>query len=156
MKQAPHLVFASDSTSGDFLAARVIQAYQNISPENLEEISTLYTSDVYFEDPTSGVQGKAALMAHFAKTFQKLEGCSFQFHRTVSDGADLFLAWTMTANYPKLQRGKAIRVEGSTYLKTRNGKIYFHRDYFDMGSLLYEHLPLLGRIILKIKHRLAL
>ena len=43
MKQAPHLVFASDSTSGDFLASRVIQAYQNISPENLEEISTLYT-----------------------------------------------------------------------------------------------------------------
>jgi hypothetical protein len=40
-------------------------------------------------------------------------------------------------------------------LRTRNGKIYYHRDYFDMGAMLYEHLPLLGRIIQRLKHRLG-
>ena len=156
MKQAPTLKFASDnSTSADFLVSRVIEAYQNLDPTQLDEIATLYTSDVYFEDPTYGVQGKTAVLAHFSKSFAKLQGCSFNFHRTVSDGADIFLAWTMTAKHPKFLKGHAVRVEGASFLKTRNGKIYYHRDYFDMGSLLYEHLPLLGKIIQKIKQRVA-
>ena len=43
----------------------------------------------------------------------------------------------------------------ASYLKTRNGKIYYHRDYFDMGAMVYEQLPLLGRIVRKIKQRLG-
>ena len=44
MKQAPKLKFASDnSTSADFLVSRVIQAYQNLDPSQLDEIATLYT-----------------------------------------------------------------------------------------------------------------
>ena len=156
MKQAPQLKFASDSTSADFLVSRVIEAYQNLDPRNLNDVATLYTADAYFEDPTYGVQGKSAVLAPFAKTFEKLQGCSFTFHRTVSNGEDIFLAWTMAARHLRLNKGETIRVEGASYLKTRNGKIYYHRDYFDMGSLLYEHLPLLGKIILKIKQRLAL
>ena len=156
MKQAPRLKFATDnSTSADFLVSRVVEAYQNLDPTKLEEVATLYTSDIYFEDPTHGVQGRSAVLAHFSKTFKKLQGCSFNFHRTVSDGADIFLAWTMTAKHPKVLKGKVVRVEGASYLKTRNGKIFYHRDYFDMGSLLYEHLPFLGRIIQKIKRRVA-
>lgn len=155
MKQAPTLKFASDSTSADFLASRVIEAYQNLDLTKLDEVATLYTSDVFFEDPTYGVQGKTAVLAHFSNTFKKLQGCSFTFHRTVSDGADIFLAWTMTAKHPKVLKGKVVRVEGASYLKTRNGKIYYHRDYFDMGSLLYEHLPLIGKVIQKIKQRVA-
>ena len=61
----------------------------------------------------------------------------------------------MTAKHPKFLKGQSVRVEGASFLKTRNGKIYYHRDYFDMGSLLYEHLPLLGKIIQKIKQRVA-
>ena len=55
MKQAPQLKFASDSTSADFLVSRVIDAYQNLDPRNLDDVATLYTSDAYFEDPTHGV-----------------------------------------------------------------------------------------------------
>ena len=58
MKQAPQLKFASDSTSADFLVSRVIVAYQNLDPRNLDDVATLYTSDAYFEDPTHGVQSQ--------------------------------------------------------------------------------------------------
>ena len=79
MKQAPTLKFASDnSTSADFLVSRVIEAYQNLDPTQLDEIATLYTSDVYFEDPTYGVQGKTAVLAHFSKVFCEAAGLLFQ------------------------------------------------------------------------------
>ena len=65
------------------------------------------------------------------------------------------MAWTMFVNYPSLNSGQTVRVEGASFLKTRNGKIYYHRDYFDLGSVLYEHVPLIGRLIKKIKQRIA-
>ena len=155
MSQTPELTFASEQTSAEYLAKRVEEAYHNISPGNIGVVESLYTHDAYFEDPSHGVQGKAALVNHFTKTFEKLQGCSFKFQQTVSNGADIFMAWTMFVNYPSLKGGQTIRVEGASFLKTRNGKIYYHRDYFDLGSLLYEHVPVLGRIILKIKQRIA-
>ena len=50
--------------------------------------------------------------------------------------------------------GVPIQVCGCSYLQWRN-KVHLHRDYFDAGALLYEHLPLLGRTIGWLKRRLA-
>ncbi|HGP4674712.1 TPA: nuclear transport factor 2 family protein, partial [Vibrio cholerae O1] len=35
------------------------------------------------------------------------------------------------------------------------GKVTYHRDYFDMGEMLYEQLPVLGQVIRAIKRRLG-
>ena len=56
--------------------------------------------------------------------------------------------------HPRLARGAPIRVEGCSYLQWRD-KVHLHRDYFDAGALLYEHLPLLGGTIGWLKRRLA-
>jgi ketosteroid isomerase-like protein len=155
MIPAPELKSAQNLSSADYLAERVKQAYQNLGSENLDEVASLYTEDVYFEDPSHGIQGRAHLIEYFGNMFQNLDHCSFKFHQTISNGSDIFLAWTMFLNHPRLRGGETIRVEGASYLKTTNGKIYFHRDYFDMGAMVYEHLPLLGRILLKIKQSLG-
>ena len=155
MTQTPELTSASHLTSADYLAERVKQAYRSLGPDNLTTVESLYTDDVYFEDPSHGVQGKAALIKYFTNQFQNLMNCSFKFHQTITNGSDIFLAWTMFVKHPRLNGGEMIRVEGASYLKTRNGKIYYHRDYFDLGALLYEQLPLLSGVVTKIKQRLG-
>lgn len=155
MTQVTELTSASNLTSSEYLADRVKQAYQKLGLDNLDEIESLYTQDVYFEDPAHGIQGKAALKKYFANQFKNLEECSFKFHQTIANGTDIFMAWTMLARHPRLNGGETIRVEGASYLKTRNGRIFYHRDYFDLGAMLYEQLPLLGRIIAKLKLRLG-
>jgi hypothetical protein len=37
----------------------------------------------------------------------------------------------------------------------RNNRIYYPRDYFDLGAFVYENVPMLGSIIKRIKQRLA-
>lgn len=155
MKHAPELTSASHLTSADYLAERVKQAYLKIGLDNLEIVKSLYTDDVYFEDPSHGVQGKKALVKYFSTQFQNLQDCSFKFHKTITNGSDIFMAWTMFLKHPRLNGGEMVRVEGASYLKTRNGKIYYHRDYFDLGALVYENVPLLGHIISRIKERLG-
>ena len=155
MTPIPELKSAQNLTSADYLAARVKEAYQSLGTEHLSDIESLYASDIYFEDPLHAVQGRAALMQYFTKQFANLEKCAFKFHSTIVNDTDVFMTWTMFLNHPKLRGGETVRVEGSSYLRTRNGKVYYHRDYFDLGSMLYENVPLLGHIIRKLKSRVG-
>ena len=155
MTPTPELKAAQNLTSADYLAQRVKEAYLSIGSENVADLESLYTSDIHFEDPSHAVQGKRSLMRYLHKQFSNLSKCSFKFHSSIASETDIFLTWTMFLNHQKLRGGDTIRVEGSSYLRTRNGKIYYHRDYFDMGAMLYEHLPLLGRIIQRLKQRLG-
>lgn len=142
-------------SSGVFLAERVIAAYKSLGSGNFSLIEPLYADDIYFEDPSHGIQGKAGLLTYFEKMFKNMDNCDFKFHQTLSKGDELFMTWTMLLKHRRLNGGDTIRIDGSSFLKTRNGKIYYHRDYFDMGAMVYENLPILGRIIRKIRLRLG-
>lgn len=155
MSTSRTLKSATRQTSAQYLAESVVEAYQSLDSGDLRLIEPLYTDDVYFEDPSHGVQGKASLMRYFGNMFKNMDRCSFKFHRTLITDTEVFLTWTMIFNHKKLARGETIRVEGSSFLKTRNGKIFYHRDYFDMGAMVYENLPLIGRIVKKIRLRLG-
>lgn len=65
------------------------------------------------------------------------------------------LTWTMSYQHPKLNGGKTIAVKGASQLNFDEKRIVRHRDYFDGGALLYEHIPLLKRVIFFLKNRLA-
>lgn len=155
MTSAPELTNAGDLTSAEYLAERVRKAYQSLGTDNLDVVESLYSPDIYFEDPSHAIQGKPALLKYFSKMFVNLTDCQFKFHKTITNGTDIFMSWTMFLRHPRLDKGRTIRVEGASYLRTRNGQIYYHRDYFDMGAMVYENIPLLGRVIARIKKRLG-
>jgi|GEM_PF-128783 len=161
MPSAPTLTNAGQLTSADFLAHRVKASYASlnekphIGEDELREIESLYSPDVCFEDPAHGIQGRRELMAYFEKLFTGVEKCQFRFQQTLSSDTDVFLSWTMSFSHPRLNNGDLIRVEGASYLRTRNGLIFYHRDYFDLGAMLYENLPLLGTLIQRIRTRLS-
>ena len=55
--------------------------------------------------------------------------------------------------FPKLASGKTISVEGHSKLVFKEGKIINHRDYFNVGEMLYKHIPILGGVINYIDKR---
>ena len=136
------------------LADALKRAYCSLAAGNTSELGPLYSDDVYFEDPSHGIQGKAALLERFHQLYSKVDSCNFKFHQTLDTGGEIFLAWTMILRQ-RGQGGEVIRVEGASFLKVRNNRIYYHRDYFDLGAFVYENVPMLGSIIKRIKQRLA-
>jgi hypothetical protein len=44
---------------------------------------------------------------------------------------------------------KSIRFGGN------QGKVIYHRDYFDMGAFIYERVPVLDRVIAYVKGKLS-
>lgn len=152
----PQVVEVKDGLASTHqLADRVIEVYGALGVDNLALVESLYSTDVYFEDPAHCIQGKTELLAYFTNMFKNLHDCQFEFHDRMVGSSEIFLTWTMHLKHPRLNGGEPIAVEGCSFLNTRDGQIYSHRDYFDMGAMVYEHLPLLGRIVKSIRHRLG-
>ncbi|MGC5703510.1 nuclear transport factor 2 family protein [Pseudomonas sp. NFXW11] len=130
--------------------------FASLDRHNLARLAQLYSDDIQFTDPLHQVQGLDRLQHYFAELYANVGDLRFEFH-----GADTcasnqgYLRWTMSYRHPRLKGGRLIQVAGCSHLHWRDGKVYRHRDYFDAGALLYEHLPLLGTAIAWLKRRLG-
>ncbi|AQU84634.1 MAG: nuclear transport factor 2 family protein [Halomonas sp.] len=121
-----------------------------------EKLYEVYTEEVVFDDPLHHVEGRAALERYFATMYENVERCQFTYHTQQHQANQAFVTWTMEFIHPRLARGQPILVEGCSALTfSDDGRVLRHRDYFDAGAMLYEHLPLIGRAIRWLKHRLS-
>lgn len=133
---------------------RLMSLYQRLNADNLELLDEVYSEDVVFCDPLHRIEGMAALKTYFADMYQNVDSIEFQFHQVMDDGQHAMLVWTMTFTHPKLASGKLIRVDGVSQIDY-DTEIEFHRDFFDVGAMLYEHVPGLGALIRLIKGRIG-
>ena len=138
----------------DFLR-QFAQDFAGLNKDNLDRLGQLYSDDALFCDPLHEVRGLANMQRYFAEMYANVSELRFDFYG-FDQGRDGegYLRWTMSYRHPRLAGGQLIRVEGCSHLLWQD-KVYRHRDYFDAGSLLYEHLPLLGSAIRWLKRRLA-
>ncbi len=61
----------------------------------------------------------------------------------------------MTYQHNKLNKGEVVTVSGSSHLQGKEDKVIFHRDYLDLGAMLYEQIPLFGKLTKWIKVKAA-
>lgn len=131
-----------------------------LDKDSLDRLGELYSADALFVDPLHEIRGLAAMQRYFAELYANVQELRFDFHGfdSVREGdkeGEGYLRWTMSYRHPRLSGGRPIRVAGCSHLLWSDGRVYRHRDYFDAGALLYEHLPVLGRVIAWLKRRLA-
>jgi hypothetical protein len=138
----------------DFLH-RFAHAFATLDKDNLARLGELYSVDALFRDPLHEVRGLANLQRYFAELYANVSELRFDFYGfdQVRPGEG-YLRWTLSYRHPRLAAGQLIRVEGCSHLLWRD-KVDQHRDFFDAGGLLYEHLPVLGQAIRWLKRRLA-
>ncbi|BAP41519.1 nuclear transport factor 2 family protein [Pseudomonas sp. 21LCFQ02] len=138
----------------DFLQ-QFAHGFAALNKDNLDRLGQLYSEDVCFSDPLHNLQGLGQMREYFDQLYANVSELSFDFHGfdEVRPGAG-YLLWTMHYRHPRLEGGKLLQVEGCSHLLWHD-KVYRHRDYFDAGALLYEHLPVLGGVIGWLKRRLA-
>ncbi|HBZ95817.1 MULTISPECIES: nuclear transport factor 2 family protein [unclassified Pseudomonas] len=131
------------------------ERFAALNKDNLDRLGELYSDDVLFRDPLHEVHGLSEMRRYFAELYANVKALRFEFHGfdQVADDEG-YLRWTMYYRHPRLRGGAEIAVEGCSHLLWRE-RVYRHRDYFDAGALLYEHLPVLGRVIAWLKRRLA-
>ncbi len=133
----------------------VARFYSELNKDNLNRLEEIYHSNVVFEDAAHRIESYHSLLTYFQNLYQNVDRCQFDIAEQYQSGNAGFLTWTMHLQHPNLAGGNQVNVKGISHLKFDEGKIIYHRDYFDLGEMLYENLPLLGSVIRMIKRRLG-
>lgn len=132
-----------------------ISVYQTLSTSNLDLLAQIYHVDVTFIDPMHKVEGLDELFKYFESLYQNLSTCSFEIEQVISDDNEAAIYWKMTYQHNKLNKGKVVTVFGNSHIKGQNDKVIYHRDYLDLGEMLYEQLPFFGKLTKWIKNKAA-
>ncbi|MFN2353737.1 MAG: nuclear transport factor 2 family protein [Desulfopila sp.] len=132
------------------------ETYKRIDKNNLSLLDDIYSADIAFVDPAHRVEGLDNLHAYFTGLYDTINSISFSFSHCIQTDDAGYIQWQMTFSHPRLNRGDTINLPGVSFIRFGpSNKVFFHQDFFDLGAMLYEHIPLLGGAIRRIKRRLA-
>ena len=132
--------------------ARVKEFFESLAPADVARLPEFYAAQAYFKDPFNEVRGAEAVGRIFTHMFKRLESPRFVIREAIVQGDDAFLTW----DFPFRLRSRELLIHGASHLKfDADGRIAYHRDYWDAAEELYEKLPLLGGLMRLLKRQAA-
>lgn len=135
---------------------RLIAFYHALTPDSIGRFAEFYSTDAFFKDPFNEVRGVAAIQRIFTHMFRQVDEPRFVVTEHTRDAQDAMLVWQFSYRARLWGRGEAQLIRGVSHLKFGDdGKINYHRDYWDAAEELYMKLPLVGRLMRWLKSALA-
>ena len=91
----------------------------------------------------------------FAQIATQVEVPSFGVTRAVCEGDDAFLTWDFGFKMKRWRQDEQV-IHGTSHLRfAPDGRVAYHRDYWDPAEELYEKLPVLGILMRWLKRQAA-
>ena len=141
---------APDEATTRAAVERVAALFERLTPADVEALGRHYTEDAWFKDPFNEVRGLPAVQRIFRHMFEALEAPRFVVTSRISGAGECFLAWDFHFGL----RGRALTIRGASHLRfAADGRVAWHRDYWDAAEELYEKLPVLGVLMRWLKRR---
>jgi hypothetical protein len=139
----------------NLISGKIKQAFNDLNGQNLEILNDFYDETAVFEDPVGKASGLDEIKKYYAHVYKNVQSIKFDFREIRASGSHFYGHWIMTLQAGGLNGGKSFEVSGLSHLQfNERHKVIYHRDYLDLGSMLYERLPLVGALIRSIKSRL--
>ncbi len=130
--------------------------FEKLSPEDTQRMRTIYTEDAYFKDPFNEVTGADAIAKIFAHMFVQVDKPRFVVKEIIAQGDGAMLTWDFLFESTRMAKGgdPLQTVRGASHLKfAPDGRIKYHRDYWDAAEELYEKIPFLGALMRFLKRK---
>ncbi|MGK0500557.1 MAG: esterase/lipase superfamily enzyme [Oceanicoccus sp.] len=129
-------------------------SYRDMVAMDLSRLDRLYTDNLVFKDPVHEIRGLPAMQDYMAEMVANVEECRFEFLDQLMADGTAYIKWNMHFRHPKLAAGQLISVRGVSQLQF-DERIHYHEDVYDMGAMVYEHVPVIGGVTRWLKNRLA-
>lgn len=140
----------------DAAVDRLVALFEGMTPAHVDALDAYYRPDAYFKDPFNEVRGLPRVQRIYAHMFEALQAPRFVVTSRIVQGAECFLAWEFRFALRSYQRGREQLVRGASHLRlAEDGRIEWHRDYWDAAEEVYEKLPVIGGLMRWLKRRAA-
>jgi hypothetical protein len=135
------------------LAERFKAFYADLANADLSKMSDLYHEHVIFKDPVHTINSLTKVQDYTADLCRDVGECRFEYLDQLVGESSAYIKWVMHLQHPRLGPN-TVRVRGMTHIQF-DERIYFHEDTYDLGAMIYEHVPVIGRVIRWLKRRLS-
>lgn len=133
---------------------RLVQYWQTLTPEAVARLAEVYADDAYFRDPFNEVTGVEPIGRIFADMFVRLIEPRFTIVETIEQSHGAMLVWDFDFRIRDLKPDMTRRIRGASHIRfSPDGRVNYHRDYWDAAGELYEQLPWVGGLMRWLKKR---
>ncbi len=145
---------ASSLVARSELVEEFKRCYATFGVDTIPRLQKVYDPGVTFVDPLHRIDGWPALERYFAASAANLHYCRFDFIDSVVGENTAFFKWHMHYAHQKIARGRALSLVGASEIKFAQA-ITYHEDFYDLGAMVYQHIPIIGLGIQKLRHCMA-
>lgn len=122
--------------------------FEILNVDNMDLVDQFYAEDVHFIDPLVEFNRREEVKHYYASSYASVKTISFDIQSVVNEGDEQVLVWRMTTTAEKLNKGKPIVTDGISHIRYNQiGQAVYHRDYFDMGEMIYSHVPIVRGLV---------
>ena len=125
----------------------LIAFYETLTPADVARFPEFYAKEAYFKDPFNEVSGIVFIQKIFRHMFEQVGVPQFVVDEKIVDANGAMLVWRFHFRIGP-RYCKALTLRGVSHLKfDADGKVNYHRDYWDAAEELYMKLPGLGLLM---------
>jgi hypothetical protein len=118
--------------------------------------SQLYAPDLHFSDALMLTRDRDRVVEHFQGLVDAGTAVQVDILQTLVSGADVYLVWSMQAEFTPVRTPVLSETIGITHLRFDGaGRVVLHQDFWDTGLGFYQHIPVLGRVVKSINRRFS-
>lgn len=118
-------------------------------------INELYAENFYFNDTFKTFHNRKELSEYLQETADMVDVTTVDILDVSKSETDYYLRWTMHMKFTAKGKEVDSRSIGMTQIRfNQEGKVILHQDYWDGAEGFYQHLPIVGYIVSKVKANL--
>lgn len=130
--------------------------FDRFTPQALREsVQRTYAPEPFFNDSLRTVRDRNALADYLAGSAEAVQHCGVVVDEWTPAATGWYVRWRMTIRFRRFKPHTDTESIGISHVVfDRDGRVALHQDFWDAAGGFYEHLPLLGGLIRRIRQRL--
>jgi limonene-1,2-epoxide hydrolase len=134
----------------------VVRYFETLSPEAVEAMAEVYAPYVFFKDPFNEVRRVEDVQEIFRRMYANLLEPRFRVVNRIDGDGQAMLEWDFEFRIRRYRPDRLWTVHGVSHLRfAPDGRIAYHRDFWDTGEELYAKLPVVGALVRLLRRRMA-
>lgn len=133
-----------------------IEVFNQAQHGELDDIiRETYAETLYFNDTFRTITDRNELISYMQHTGQQVDRLEVEIEDIALSKQDVYVRWVMRMQFTVM--GKKVDSEsiGISQLRfNQDGKIILHQDFWDGVDGFYQHLPIIGYSLRKIRSKL--
>ncbi|WP_174976428.1 nuclear transport factor 2 family protein [Pandoraea soli] len=133
---------------------RLTRYFETLTRQSVGNLGEFYAPNVYLKTPMHEVRSAAEVATLLTHLFERVDVPRIEFTATLLQHNQALLVWNLHFHTKRWLDDEQV-IHGASHLRLAvDGRVAYQRDYWDATEDIYVKLPIFGRLLRWLRHRL--